>query len=102
MAGYADLPISEAHRKALEARNKYYEDRPDERPKVPDEALAAAPSLGACLAHYDWADFLYAAAGALWDAGDSAGGAALLSDAAGETAVGHACIDKIIHRNPFE
>ena len=102
MTSYADPPISDAHRKAIEARAKFYADRPDELAKLPEKIRSAAPSLGDCLAHYEEADVWYSEAFFQWSKGHAEAGAAALDLAAHATAAGHSCIDEIIHENPFE
>lgn len=102
MTSYNDLPISEAHRKALAARSKFYADRPDELAKLPEKVRAAAPTLGQCQGHYDAAEELYAAGLSFWTAGFPVTGEIAMRMAAGETASGHACIDAIIHAPEFE
>ncbi len=100
MTSYDSFPISEAHRKALEARRKYYDDRPDKLPELPEKVLAATPALGDCLDSYEAGDLCYSFA---FEAYASGGDGAFWMDLATYfTQQGHACIDRIIHRNPFE
>jgi hypothetical protein len=102
MTSYDELPISQAHRKVIEARAKFYADRPDELGRLPEKVRAAAPSLGECLAHYGAAEDLYSLGFELFDQGFGVTGEIALTLAAGETAAAHACIDAIIHENPFK
>ena len=102
MPSYDELPISQAHRKAIEARAKFYADRPDELARLPEKVRSAAPSLGQCQAHYAAADDLYALGFELFAQGFGVAGEIALTLAAGETGAGHSCIDQIIHENPFE
>jgi hypothetical protein len=102
MTSYDGFPITEAHRKALEAREKFFDEHPDELAKLPEAVRAAAPSLGQCQAHYDAADDLYSAGLALWTAGFPVTGEIAMQLAAGETHRGHDCVDQIIHAPRFE
>ncbi len=102
MTSYDDFPISEAHRKALEARAKFYADRPDELAKLPEKLRAAAPSLGECQGHYAAADDYYAQGFELFAQGFGVTGELALTLAALETHEGHACVDLIIHAPEFE
>jgi hypothetical protein len=100
MMNYDDSLIGDARGKALEARKKFYDENPDKLKKR-KQLTASAPSLGECNAHYAHANALYGAAVALWGTGHNDWADQCMQEAERETHAGHACIDAIIHENPF-
>jgi hypothetical protein len=99
---YDDLPISEAHRKALEARKEFFASRPDiKRPSLPDEVVKAARGLSECNDLFAAADASYAAAAEAYLAGDNANGDFWHAVGAWLNGAAHQCIDNEIHLSPF-
>lgn len=81
MSNYDDLPISDAHRKALEAGRKLFESR--DALKLPDapEPLKSA-DVGGCSVHSDAAQGAYAAAADAAFSGNDAAWVAAMAEGA--------------------
>jgi hypothetical protein len=84
-----DLPVSEAHWKALEARRKMLDARPkDSMPPLPIEA---ARGLANCQEFYETAAFFYFEAAQAYSSGDVVAGLQYQFKAHAYIELGHAC-----------
>jgi hypothetical protein len=99
---YDDLPISEDHRKALDARKEFFASRPEiKRPSLPDEVAKVVRDLGKCNDLFAAADASYAFATEAYFAGDNETASFWFSVGTWLTGAAHQCIDNEIHVSPF-
>ena len=71
MAGFDEYPISATARKALEARDELFRNRPDIKTPPPPEGVASDIPAGGCLDYANGADAYYASAAGAYLDGDA-------------------------------